>query len=116
MPIPYDSPEISERIVYVPFALIIVLAFLVRSIRSVDIRSITSTLIFGPFTLIRPLVAIAGLLYGVLAAPRPATIVLGALVLTMMLSLEKTLSLFRKITARGVTLTAVPDYESGRAG
>jgi len=111
----YEAAGSRMLVVYLPFTLIVLLAFLVRSIRSVDIRSITSTLIFGPFTLIRPLVASAGLLYGVFAAPRPAIIGLGALVLTMMLSLEKTLSLFRRITARDVTMTAVPDYESRRA-
>ena len=75
--------------VYVPYAAIILLAFVVRLIRSVDIRSITSTLVFGPFTLIRPIVAVAGLIYGVIAVPRTETMVLGAIVLIMMLSLER---------------------------
>ena len=112
----YQAVGFRMLFVYVPFTVIILLAFLVRSIRSVDIRSITSTLIFGPFTLIRPLVAIAGLLYGVLFAPRPAIIILGALVLTMMLGLEKVLSFFRIIRARDVSIPAVHDYESSRAG
>lgn len=110
----YQAAGFRMLFVYVPFAVIILLAFLVRSIRSVDIRSITSTLIFGPFTLIRPLVAFAGLLYGVLAAPRPAIIILGVLVLTMMLGLERALSFFRKIKRREINATAV--HESGRAG
>jgi hypothetical protein len=92
----YEAAGFRMLLVYVPFALIILLALLARSIPSVDIRSITSTLIFGPFTLIRPLVAIAGLLYGVLSAPRLATIMLGAFVLTMMLGLEKSLTIFRR--------------------
>jgi hypothetical protein len=93
----WDFEKAGSRmlVVYVPYATVILFAFLVRLIPSVDIRSITSTLIFGPFTLIRPLVAIVGLVYGVLAAPRVATVVLGLIVLTMMLSLEKVLSLFR---------------------
>jgi hypothetical protein len=97
----YEAAGFRMLLVYVPFALIILLAFLVRSIPSVDIRSITSTLIFGPFTLIRPLVAIAGLVYGVLSAPRLATIVLGAFVLTMMLGLEKALSFSRSERQNG---------------
>ncbi len=83
-------------VVYIPYAVIVLLAFLVRSIPSVDIRSITSTLVFGPFTLLRPLVAIAGLVYGVLAAPRLETTVVGVIVLIMMLGLECALGLFRK--------------------
>jgi len=39
--------------------------------------------------------AVIGLVYGVLAAPRIATVVLALIVMTMMLSLEKALSLFR---------------------
>jgi len=93
----WDFEKAGSRmlVVYVPYATVILFAFLVRLIPSVDIRSITSTLIFGPFTLIRPLVAIVGLVYGVLAAPRVATVVLGLIVMTMMLSLEKVLSRFR---------------------
>lgn len=92
----YDNAGSRMLIVYLPYATMILFAFLVRWIPSVDIRSITSTLIFGPFTLIRPLVAVIGLLYGVLAAPRLTTVVLGLIVLTMMLSLEKALGLFRR--------------------
>lgn len=90
-------------VVYVPYAAIILIAFIFRLVPSVDIRSITSTLIFGPFTLIRPLVAVAGLVYGVLAAPRVETIVLGLVVLAMMLGLEKTLSLFRHVSREKVS-------------
>ncbi|SRR6266404_1731178 len=82
-------------LVYLLYAGIILIGFAIRSFRSVDIRSITSTLIFGPFTLVRPLVAIAGVVWGVLAAPRPATIMLGLLILSMMLGLERALSIAR---------------------
>jgi len=91
----YDQAGARMLIFYLPYAAVILVAFLVRWIPSVDIRSITSTTIFGPLTLIRPLVAVVGLVYGVLAAPRVATIVVGLIVLTMMLGLEKVLSLFR---------------------
>jgi hypothetical protein len=83
-------------VIYVPYAAIILIAFIFRLIPSVDIRSITSTLIFGPFTLIRPLVAVAGLVYGILAAPRVAVVALGVIVLAMMLSFEKALGLVRR--------------------
>jgi hypothetical protein len=93
----YEKASSGMLVFYIPYAAVILVAFLARWIPSVDIRSITSTLIFGPFTLIRPLVAVAGLVYGVLVAPRVATIVLGLVVLIMMLSLEKALSLFRRV-------------------
>ena len=88
----YNLAGARMLLVYIPYAVIILLAFLVRSVPSVDIRSITSTLVFGPFTLIRPVVAIAGLIYGVWAVPRMATVMVGALVLIMMLSLERILN------------------------
>lgn len=93
-----DFNRVGARIlvIYVPYAAIMLLAMAIRAIPSVDIRSITSTLVFGPFTLIRPLVAIVGLIYGLMAAPRIETIVPGLVVLAMMLSLEKSLSLFRR--------------------
>jgi hypothetical protein len=84
-------------IIYLPYAALIVLGFALRAIPSVDIRSITSTLIFGPLTLIRPVVAIAGLVYAVFAVPRPAVVTLGLIVLTMMLGLERALSFFRHL-------------------
>ena len=92
----YNRSGSRMLIIYLPYAAIIMLAFLMRMIRSVDIRSITSTTIFGPFTLIRPVVALAGLAYGVFAAPRMETILLGVLVLVMMLGLEKAMDVFRR--------------------
>lgn len=84
-----DFEEAGRRmlIVYLPYALIILIAFVVRVVPSVDLRSITSVLIFGPFTLIRPLIVVAGIAWGFLAAPGPATFLLGALILSLMLSL-----------------------------
>jgi hypothetical protein len=92
----YNLAGARMLLVYVPYAVIILFAFIVRSIPSVDIRSITSTLVFGPFTLIRPAVAVAGVVYGVLAAPRLEIIVVAATILIMMLGLERALSLYRQ--------------------
>jgi hypothetical protein len=92
-----DFERVGRRMltIYVPYAVIILIAFLLRAIRSVDIRSITSTLVFGPFSLIRPLVAVAGIMWGLWGAPRAATIVLGLLVLILMLSLERIMTWIR---------------------
>jgi hypothetical protein len=86
----HQLQEVGSRMltVYIPYALIIVIAFAVRVVPSVDLRSLTSVLIFGPFTLIRPLVVVAGVAWGVLSAPSLATLLLGMLILSLMLSLE----------------------------
>lgn len=85
--------------VYVPYALIILMTFCVRAVPSVDIRSITSVLIFGPFTFIRPLIVLAGALWGVVATPSAITIAITVLIVSLMLGLEYALSGLR---SRGV--------------
>ncbi|HKG45563.1 MAG TPA: hypothetical protein VKB02_02475 [Pyrinomonadaceae bacterium] len=78
--------------VYVPYALIILVTFCIRALPSVDIRSITSVLIFGPFTFIRPIVVLAGAVWGIVAAPGAITITLSVLIVSLMLGLEYALS------------------------
>jgi hypothetical protein len=78
--------------VYVPYAIIILITFCVRAVPSVDIRSITSVLIFGPFTFIRPLIVLAGAVWGVVAAPGAITIAVTLLIVVLMLGLEYVLS------------------------
>lgn len=85
--------------VYIPYALILLITFCIRAVPSVDIRSITSVLIFGPFTFIRPLIVIAGAVWGVLAAPDAITIAITVLIVILMLGLEYALSGLR---ARGL--------------
>jgi len=82
-------------LVYIPYALIILIALSIRAVPSVDIRSITSTLIFGPFTLIRPLVVLLGAVWGILAAPGAITVALVVLIVCLMLGLGWTLGLLR---------------------
>jgi len=87
-------------IVYLPFASIIFLAIVVRAAASsVDIKSITSTVIFGPFTFLRPFVAAGGIAYGLLAATAESRLIIFLLalpVLTLMLGLERLISGLRK--------------------
>jgi len=85
--------------IYVPYALILMLTFIVRAIPSVDIRSITSVLVFGPFTLIRPFVVLAGAIWGLLAEPKPEIVFLLLLILALMLGLEPALS---RLRTRGI--------------
>ena len=86
----HELQAIGSRmlIVYIPYALIILIAFAVRVAPSVDLRSITSVLIFGPFTLFRPMVIVAGVVWGFLYAPGTATLLLSLLTLSLMLGLE----------------------------
>src|SRR6185295_19889259 len=81
--------------VYVPYALILLITFLVRTFPSVDIRSITSVLIFGPFTFIRSIVVLVGAVWGIMAAPGAITIALTVLIVCLMLGLGGTLSWLR---------------------
>ena len=85
-------------VIYVPYALILIATFFVRAIPSVDIRSITSVLVFGPFTLIRPLVVLAGAIWGLIAAPTASVTLLLSLVVIFMLGMEYA---FDKLRARG---------------
>jgi hypothetical protein len=55
---------------------------------SVDFRSATSVFVFGPLTALRPLVAIAGVLYGILPAHRIQTRLLGIIVLALMFGVQ----------------------------
>jgi hypothetical protein len=88
-----DLMHAGERLlqVYVPYAAVILAALAVRLVPSVDVRSLTSTLVFGPLTLLRPFVVLGGLVWGAAAAPRPALLGLAALIGLMMLSLERIL-------------------------
>lgn len=77
--------------VYAPYAVLIALAFAIRLIPSVDVRSLTSILVFGPLTFLRPAVAVAGIVAAWLAAPRPSLLLAGAGVVATMLGLERLL-------------------------
>ena len=93
-----DSVAMRMLTIYVPYAVILIATFFVRAIPSVDIRSITSVLVFGPFTLIRPLVVLAGAIWGFLAAPTAGVALLLVLVVTLMLGMEFALD---RLRARG---------------
>jgi hypothetical protein len=92
-----ELQQVGKRMLslYLPYTFIIFFAFALRLIPSVDIKSITSTVIFGPFTLLRPFVAIAGMVYGFFAATKLVVFLLGGAVLSLMLSLEWTINRFR---------------------
>lgn len=81
--------------VYVPYAAVVIAAFAVRAFPSVDVRSLTSTLVFGPFQFIRPVVVVAGVVWGLFAAARADVTALGLFVIAEMLLLDRWLRYLR---------------------
>lgn len=95
---------------FIPYATIAVLAFVPRFTPSVDIRSMTNVVIFGPFTLIRPYLVVAGVLTGLLLVPRWETLALGAVIVASTLLLEPVLDWMYR---RGV-IQPLPGVPGGR--
>ena len=70
--------------VYSIYAVVVMSTFLIRAWPSVDVRSITSTVGFGPLTLIRPVVIVLGVAYAAFSNPEtPILLVAVALGLIM---------------------------------
>lgn len=69
-------------------------AFIVRAIPSVDLRSITSVVIFGPFTILRIPVAVVGVGLAIYYTKDLAIATITVVILIMMLSFEKFLRFF----------------------
>jgi len=74
--------------VFVPYAVLVLANLALRLIPSTDIRSATSVLMLGPLTAMRPVVMIAGVLFGISASELPETRFLGVFILGLMLALE----------------------------
>jgi hypothetical protein len=74
--------------VYLPYSLVFVVALSLQAVPSVDLRSILNVLVFGPFTLLRPFVGLAGLAWAFAAEPRWQVLLIGAYGLGVMLALE----------------------------
>lgn len=69
-------------LIYLPFAGVLGVAALARRVEHVDVRSIASLLVFGPFTLLRPFVLLAGVVAAVVRGSSEIMILgIGALVL-----------------------------------
>lgn len=96
--------ELGVRMVaiYGPYTLIVLAAFLLRAIPSVDLRSATSTLLFGPLTIARPAVIAGGAFWALMS--RPGTVVVIATVLLIGLMLP-----FRAALRRWFRWSPLPD-------
>jgi hypothetical protein len=66
-----EMVSVGQRmaVVYVCYAAVVLFTFAVRTIPTVDVRSITSVVGFGPLTLLRPYVIVAGLAWGLAMQP-----------------------------------------------
>jgi hypothetical protein len=89
-----DLLEACRRllVVYVPYALVFLAALLLRVVPSVDVRSTLNVLVFGPFTLLRPFVGLAGVAWAFAGVPRWQVLGIGVFGIAAMLSLEWTLN------------------------
>ncbi|MBK8208036.1 MAG: hypothetical protein IPK87_14770 [Planctomycetes bacterium] len=77
--------------VFVPYATIALLAFLPRLLPSVDIRSMTNVVVFGPFTAVRPFLVIGSVAAASWRVPRLESYVLSVAIVIAILSLEPVL-------------------------
>jgi hypothetical protein len=78
--------------IFFPYAALVLLNLALRLFPSTDIRSATSVFMLGPLTAVRPLVMIAGVLYGISACQLLESRLLGLFILALMLSLEYALN------------------------
>lgn len=75
-------------LVFVPYAALVLFGLTLRLIPSTDVRSATSVMMLGPLTAVRPLIMIAGVLYGISESRQLETRLLGGFILALMLCLE----------------------------
>lgn len=72
-------------VVYWAYAALVLGTFAVRAIPSVDIRSITSTIGFGPLTLMRPFVIMVGAIHGLMIGPSMPVVIVTLCIAVMMI-------------------------------
>jgi hypothetical protein len=74
--------------IFLPYTALVLGSLSLRALPSTDIRSASSVFLLGPLTAIRPVVMIAGVVYGISQSALAETRLLGLIILTLMLSLE----------------------------
>jgi hypothetical protein len=78
--------------IFSPYAGLILIGLVFRSsIPILDVRCAFNLVLFGPFTVLRPIVVAAGLIYGASVTPGWQVAVIAVLVAILMLGLEPTL-------------------------
>lgn len=74
--------------VYLPYALVMAITTAFRLVPSVDVRSLTSVLIFGPLSFVRPVVAVVGVYAAFRALPDLILLAVALVGVAGVLSLE----------------------------
>lgn len=74
--------------VYGPYATLVLAALSLWAVPRPTTRILATVMVLGPFTLVRPLVVLAGLIAGVAAQPRPDVIAVALVLGVVMLGLE----------------------------
>jgi hypothetical protein len=77
--------------VYGPYATLVLCALALWAIPALDVRTLATVIILGPFTMLRPLVVAAGLVAAAFARPRLEVTLLVVCVGALMLSIERLL-------------------------
>lgn len=77
--------------VYGPYAAVVLGAFAIYAWPSTELRSFMTVTIFGPFTLLRPLVVLIGGLAAILTRPRWEVALLATLAVVLQVFMEPTL-------------------------
>lgn len=77
--------------VFVPYTIAVVLAMLLWFSRSLDLQVLASVLVLGPFTLVRPVLLVVGVVWGWWQTPTPAAAVIAAVLLVAGLGLGRIL-------------------------
>lgn len=74
--------------VYIPYTLLFLLAMSIRTIPLVDCKSLTSILLLGPLTFVRPMVAVIGIATAMTFSQHAEVFILGALAVFFVLAFE----------------------------
>ena len=91
--------------VYSIYTVVVLATFAVRAIPSVDVRSLTSTLGFGPLTFIRSGIIAIGVIYGVLVVQQTIVLVAALLAGILMLPLRLWMSYLLERFGVGILIT-----------
>ncbi len=94
-----EMVSVGQRMaaVYSIYAAVVLFTFAVRAIPSVDVRSVTSVMGFGPLTLLRPAVIVVGLIWGLALMPSPVVATAATLIALMMIPFRVWLNLMIEI-------------------
>lgn len=79
-------------IVYLGYTVLVLLAFVPYAFRSVEVRSLTIVAVFGPLTLMLPLVILAGAIAAIASTPRAEVATLFAVSITCVSLVEPALA------------------------